>query len=476
MGFLNSIMFWDLLFLLVFTLSVILFLYKRRKRVVREGIMYLYKTQIGIKIIDKLAKKNPKFWKTMGYLVIAIGYILMIAMVALLAQFIYIFMQPDLVKIIKIPPLTPLIPYLPSLFKINWLPPFYFTYWILAIAIIAIVHEGFHGIYARLHNIKIKSTGFGFLGPFLAFFVEQDDKDMTKRPISQQLSVLGAGVFANILVGIVFYIIMALFFFSFFVPSGALFNAYAISSGPSVALQDADIGEDVINIQNINFTQVQVMNKSYFVYQEFLEPDYNFTNQEIIYYYQDQPAIRNKFLGESVVTQAAVTHIDNMPVIGHDALRSKLGDYNPGDNISIRIRINGEDKDYNITLGENYDNPGKPMLGIGYGGERNWKRALYDLVEMNYFKEPSTYYGPKDDSKWVKFVFDLLWWLVLINLSVALVNMLPVAIFDGGRFFYLTILGITKKEKIANMAFKGITILILLIIVWLMVLWGFGIR
>jgi hypothetical protein len=56
----------------------------------------------------------------------------------------------------------------------------YFTYWIVAIALVAIFHEGFHGIFARFYNIKIKSTGFGFLGPFLAFFVEQDDKQMQK--------------------------------------------------------------------------------------------------------------------------------------------------------------------------------------------------------------------------------------------------------------------------------------------------------
>ncbi len=49
----------------------------------------------------------------------------------------------------------------------------------------------------------------------------------------------------------------------------------------------------------------------------------------------------------------------------------------------------------------------------------------------------------------------------MVCFSIALVNMLPVGIFDGGRFFYLTILAITKKEKIAKKAFSIITYLFL---------------
>ena len=56
------------------------------------------------------------------------------------------------------------------------------------------------------------------------------------------------------------------------------------------------------------------------------------------------------------------------------------------------------------------------------------------------------------------FIYDLLWWLIIISISVALVNMLPVGIFDGGRFFYITVLAMTKKEKVAKKSFKFIPI------------------
>ena len=70
------------------------------------------------------------------------------------------------------------------------------------------------------------------------------------------------------------------------------------------------------------------------------------------------------------------------------------------------------------------------------------------------------------------FIYNLLWWLVIINISVALINMLPMGIFDGGRFFYVTVWGITKNEKFAKRAFAFTTYFFLFILVLLMVFWG----
>ena len=70
------------------------------------------------------------------------------------------------------------------------------------------------------------------------------------------------------------------------------------------------------------------------------------------------------------------------------------------------------------------------------------------------------------------FVYYLLWWTVLICISVALVNMLPVGIFDGGRFFYLTVWSITGSEKVAKKAFAISTWVILALIAALMVKWA----
>jgi len=49
--------------------------------------------------------------------------------------------------------------------------------------------------------------------------------------------------------------------------------------------------------------------------------------------------------------------------------------------------------------------------------------------------------------------------------------MLPVGMFDGGRFFYLTVLGITGSEKAGKRAFKISTWIILLLVAALMLKW-----
>ena len=69
------------------------------------------------------------------------------------------------------------------------------------------------------------------------------------------------------------------------------------------------------------------------------------------------------------------------------------------------------------------------------------------------------------------FIYNLFWWIVLISLSVALTNMLPMGMFDGGRFFMLTVWGITGNKKIAEGAFKWATWIILALVVVLMIKW-----
>jgi len=200
-----SFFIYDISFLILFSLVVGIFLWKRKKNLKREGIMYLYRTQVGVKIINYIGKKYKRTLRVMSFLAVISGYALMMSMIYFLGKLMYIyFFLPDVVRAIKIPPLMPLIPYLPSLFKVDFLPPFYFTYWIIAIACIAVFHEFAHGIIAKRYGVKIKTTGFGFLGPFLAAFVEPDEKQMQKKTKFQQIAVLSAGTFINLILFICF--------------------------------------------------------------------------------------------------------------------------------------------------------------------------------------------------------------------------------------------------------------------------------
>ena len=53
-----SFVIYDLILFALFTLAVVIFLYSHRKNLKREGIIYLYRTSIGLKLIDWFGEKH----------------------------------------------------------------------------------------------------------------------------------------------------------------------------------------------------------------------------------------------------------------------------------------------------------------------------------------------------------------------------------------------------------------------------------
>ncbi|MBU0977578.1 MAG: site-2 protease family protein, partial [Nanoarchaeota archaeon] len=191
-----SFMTYDLIFLAVFIVFVIIFLSTRKKNLERQGILYLYKTKWGINVIDKIAKKCRVILKPLQYVIMFSGYALMVGILWLLSRSTYLYLTTSIAQLIRAPPVFPVIPYFPQIFGLESLfPPLYFTYFIIALGVIAVFHEAAHGIYARFYNLKVTSTGFAFLGPVLGAFVEPDEKQMNKAPRFNQMVILAAGTF-----------------------------------------------------------------------------------------------------------------------------------------------------------------------------------------------------------------------------------------------------------------------------------------
>jgi len=446
--------------------------------------MYLYRTRLGMKLIDYIGGKYKKTLKFFSYISIFCGYILMITMIYLLGRLVYIYvMNPEIVRAIKVPPLIPLIPYLPSLFKITFLPPFYFTYWIIAIAVIAIFHEFAHGILMKRYNIGIKSTGFGFLGPFLAAFVEQDEKEMKKASKFSQISVLSAGTFTNLILSIIFFLLLGLFFMGFYQESGALFNTYTmgavsianITSIGGISINNLNNSEILNVLENNNFPvslklengesidliKITANEKNYYMNQEILENQ--LTNQDYVILYEDYSAINSGLKG-------AIISINGNEIKNYNQFVNVMKNYSPGDEVLIKTEYENSVYEYNINLSEDPNQKGKGIIGIGIiNPEKTLAGKIFNF--FNFFKEDATYYKPKFNSNLIIFIYNLLWWLAIINISVALVNMLPMGIFDGGRMFMLTIWGITKSEKFAILMYKIATYFILGIFAILMLTW-----
>ncbi len=466
----------DLSLLGLFVIFIAIFLYAKRKNLKKEGLLFLYKTTWGMKLIDRVGKKYKKTLNTMSYVIIGIGYLLMGAIIYLFGKIVYIYVAyPSVVRAIKVPPITPLVPYLPQAFKLDFLPPFYFTYWIIILAIVAITHEFMHGIFMRRYDIKIKSTGFGFFPfffpIFLAAFVEQDEKSMESKSPFKQMAVLGAGTFANLITGIIAFGIMVLFFMAAFTPAGAQFNTYSYAAVGIAGITSIN-GINVTNptYQNIlelsnesRLNTITTSDKEVYLLNRSNIENQNSTADYLILY-DDSPAIRAGI--EGVIIKINGIKIKDWTSFGDEMMK-----YSPGDNITITTLLdNKKIKNYKITLGKNPENSEKAWIGVGYA-EQKRSGILGKFIEsLSSFRKNYIYYEPLFGA--APFIYNLLWWLVLISLSVALMNMLPMGIFDGGRFFYLTILSLTKSKKKAELWFKISTNFLLFIFLLLMVLWG----
>lgn len=169
--------------------------------------------------MDKVARMFRKPLKLISYLSIIVGFCGM--------GFIFYWLIRGTFSLLFVDGAMPAVaPVLPGI-KVPGLPQLGFWHWIVAIFIVAIIHEMSHGVFARVYNIQLKSSGFAFLGPILAAFVEPDENVMKRRRAHEQLSILSAGPFSNILLAIVFLLIG-----SFLFPQ--VYNFFYIGSGVEV--------------------------------------------------------------------------------------------------------------------------------------------------------------------------------------------------------------------------------------------------
>ena len=483
-------LFYDLGFLILFGLFLIVFLYAKRRNLKREGILYLYKTKLGIKFIDYIGKKYKKIINFIQYFSIVLGYILMGGIFYIFINAVYTYLKfPEITEFVKAPPLVPLIPYFPRIFGVQSLfPPFYFTYFIVAVLIVAVVHEFSHGIFAKAKGLKIKSTGFAFLGPIVGAFVEPDEKQMLKKKKIDQMAILSAGVFANIITAIVFVFIAYLFLNLSFIQAGAIFTNY-VASEVSVAdinfidgyvienpntesilkiIENKKIEPDLVigpGDKKINLTEIKTKDKTYLTDIEVLKVQLE-TKPESVIVYEDFPAIRTGLRG-------AIIEFNNVKIKNQQGLSEELIKYNPGDKVRIKTELDDETiLSYELKLAESPTNKGKAFLGIGSKKSEtfSFKWVIYNFF-VNSFQDPSTNYKPKFNAGSAIFIRDLLWWIILINFFVALFNMLPAGFLDGGRFFYLTVLGVVKNESFAKKTSKFMIYLILLILFLMMASW-----
>ena len=146
---------------IIFLIFLLIFILAKRKQMQTQKILspfiyfLMYKTKLGLRFMDNFSKKFRKPLTFIGYIGIFACFLGMALISYALVQNIYaLFTKPEATSGVGL--------VLPFKAKGVFFVPFF--YWIISIFIIALVHEFSHGIIARTHNLKIKSSGFAFLG------------------------------------------------------------------------------------------------------------------------------------------------------------------------------------------------------------------------------------------------------------------------------------------------------------------------
>lgn len=282
-------------FVTIFYLAVILLLYLKRKKIQTQAkIIFLYRMKWGLKWMDKYAKKFREWIILFGYIGMGAGFVGLVFISYILIKNLYsLITQPETANGVSL--------VLPGI-HIPGLGVLPFWYWIIAIFLIALVHEFSHGIVARAHNVEVKNTGIVLFGPILGAFVEPNEKKLRKEKDIVQYSVLAAGSFSNVMLSIVALLLL-----------------------------------------NLAFAPLQGMmiEPSGFTFDTHVEGAYPFQEAGI------EPG-------------TLITGINGMEVTNFQEFSGELSFYRPGE----KITVNTKGKDYEITLAESPDNPKKSFLGV----------------------------------------------------------------------------------------------------------------
>ena len=262
--------------------------------------------------------------------------------------------------------------------------------------------------------------------------------------------------FANVFFALIFYGLYVAFFFISFSASGYAFNAYADVAIPTANITGMEIQGNLTRIMTTS-------GKDFYANTAMLE-QINLSSYELIPVYYDAPAVKIRMEG-------AIVQMNDAKIREQEDIVTFMQNTEPGDMVKVITEDEGEQIEYNIVLGEHPLGNGLGYLGIGYGQVAPKGFIQNALIFFMSFKDRSTYYAPTWDGEFVYFFYHLLWWIMIINLLVAIFNMLPLGMLDGGRFFYLTIWGITRSEKVGKIASKVMKYFILAVFVLLMYFW-----
>jgi membrane-associated protease RseP (regulator of RpoE activity) len=237
----------DLAAFLIFILIVAFLVYRDRKKVRLDGIVLIRRTKKGRNFIDKIAKRNPRFWRKMSIAGIAVAIPAIIIVSAFLFTNSLSIIQGKAeggVKFLLPGPVSAPVT-VPGVFIVPW------WIWVIGVMSVMIPHELSHGIICRLEKIRIKAVGWLLLIIIPGAFVEPDEKQLKKAKRSTKLKVYAAGSFANIMLALSILVLFSLLSVLLFYPAGMHFQTIENSSANMTGLSGSIIRIDDISVSSV---------------------------------------------------------------------------------------------------------------------------------------------------------------------------------------------------------------------------------
>ncbi len=254
--------------------------------------------------------------------------------------------------------------------------------------IILTIHEGSHGIVALRHKIKPKSAGLLLLGLIpIGAFVEPDDAQFKKASERKQLSVYSAGPSANLFTFVLFFAVYLLVLNFYALPVINEINAFYETGIDHVEI--ASVQEEV------EFCQEKEASPAFGVLRE---------GMRVL-----------EINGETVKSNVDVSNA--LLALSSASLQSGIPQ-----NYTIKVETEaGEILEKELSLSERFGFAGFQVKNVKKPG----------------FSPPPEY---EQTVEFVRFVAGFLSWLFILSLILAIVNFLPLPLFDGGRIVPILLL------------------------------------
>ncbi|MHA1706927.1 MAG: site-2 protease family protein [Promethearchaeota archaeon] len=434
--FLLSLIFW-----IMVGLAIVLLKNKKKAYSVFFPLLAIFRTRRLNKIITRISRKGPKFWRIFWNIGIFVSFGFTI--------YGFYFLFSNVISLIFTPKIeNVIIPLIPGV-TIE-LPIFF--YLILPLLFIITTHEFSHGISASVDGVEIKSTGVLGVGIFymvgFGAFVEVDERELnsTKFSSKTRLRIAAAGTYANAIVAGIGFLLLILFpyitapwyvqvtsIYSVLEPTQGGFNHGNLQPGDAIiaikkqgepdhsyVYLDENKGINLGYIlnnrskikcsigDNLTFKVYNPNVDTFFERNVTLGPRYHL-NISYVYVSNNELKITFNFTSNQE-TSIMITKINGtqINVSSGKTLEFFLTNFNLK---ALNFSTNGG-KDYIVRA---------QVVGVFVG--------VQTTVFWMYKNDIAKFLTPFWPEFWLKEIM----WLFVIGFSVALFNMLPIPAFDGDR-------------------------------------------